>query len=60
MTNAGVERMVRAVVVGADCGLGKSLDPKLSEDPEESEACMGRLVAIARSFMHEAARGVKL
>ena len=46
-----------AILTEADYDLAKSYDPKLSEDPEHSEASMDRLIAIARRCMYDASRG---
>jgi len=57
VTNVDIRKMVMAILTEADYDLAKSYDPKLSEDPEHSEASMDRLIAIARRCMYDASRG---
>lgn len=51
MTNEQIEKMLLQVINELDYDLYKFFDPELSEDPEESEELMERLVEIVKKHI---------
>ena len=56
MTDKEARALVLALLGEADYDLAKSFDPKLSEDPEESERGMARMVKLVQRHVTKAAK----
>lgn len=51
MIKTQIKAMIMELISAADYDLGKSLDPKLAEDPEYAEEQMHRLIEIAGKYV---------
>lgn len=53
MNDKQIRAMILDIIGEADYDLAKSFDPKLSEDPAETNRTMKRMVEIARTHMEK-------
>lgn len=53
MTKAKIKQMILDILTTADYDLGKSFDPKSSDEPELIEEAMSELISIVSLYLNE-------